>query len=404
MALKPNYEALNAPVECVARRACHASAIPVFYMGDRASVGVRIVGARKTYGTTVAVHDIDLDIAPGEFVSLLGPSGSGKTTLLGMLGGFVMPSAGSIHIGRRDMTFVPPHKRDIGVVFQSYALFPHMTVGENVAFPLRARRVPRKAQAGRVTDALAMVDLTGYADRRVSQLSGGQRQRVALARAIVFEPALILMDEPLSALDKQLREVMQMELRELHKKLGATIVYVTHDQREALTMSDRIVVLRDGRIAQIGTPQGLHDSPVDSFVAEFVGESKLLPVRPTGAQQVSYGQTTLETRDPVPEADSLMLVVQTAKLILDTGDLPPAFNRIRGRVIEVVYQGESLRVLIALADDTILRLNHPTHAAARRQAPAIGDEITVAIHPNDTVVVPEAHGYSTTSLEKENAA
>ncbi|MES1926673.1 ABC transporter ATP-binding protein [Salinisphaera sp. T31B1] len=373
-------------------------------MKTRDSVGVRIRGARKVYGRTVAVHETDLDIAPGEFVSLLGPSGSGKTTLLGMLGGFVMPSGGTIHIGDRDMTFTPPHKRDIGVVFQSYALFPHMTVGENVAFPLRARRMAKAEQAERVRDALAMVDLAGYGDRGVLQLSGGQRQRVALARAIVFEPALILMDEPLSALDKQLREIMQMELRALHRKLGATIIYVTHDQREALTMSDRIVVLRDGRIAQVGTPQTLHDSPVDSFVAEFVGESRLLPVRATGDRQVAYAGITLTTRDPVPAAESLVLVLQTAKLVLDVGDLPEVFNRISGRVSEVVYQGESLRVLVALADGTVVRLNHPTHDAARRHAPAIGDDITVAIHPNDTVVVPVAHGYSSTSIEKEDAA
>ncbi len=362
-------------------------------MSNRANVGVRLAGARKSYGATVAVHEIDLDIRAGEFISLLGPSGSGKTTLLGMLGGFVMPSGGTIHIGERDMTFMPPHKRDIGVVFQSYALFPHMTVGENVAFPLRARRMPKKEQAERVRDALNMVDLGGYGERRISQLSGGQRQRVALARAIVFEPALILMDEPLSALDKQLREVMQMELRELHKKLGATIVYVTHDQREALTMSDRIVVLRDGRIAQIGTPQALHDSPVDSFVAEFVGESKLLAVRAAGDHRILHGETTLNTRDPVPSSDALMLVVQTAKLILDTGDLAPEFNRIGGRVAEIVYQGESLRVLVELADGTVVRLNHPTHSAARDQVPSVGDHVTLAIHPNDTVVVPEAAGH-----------
>ena len=224
-------------------------------------------------------------IAPGEFVSLLGPSGSGKTTLLGILGGFIQPIAGSIWFGEPRHHVTPPHKRDIGIVFQNYALFPHMTVGENVAFPLRARRLPKSTWAGKVADALAMVDLSGYEDRGIAQFSGGQRQRVALARAIVFEPRLILMDEPLSALDKQLRETMQIEMRQLHRRLGATIVYVTHDQREALTMSDRVAILKDGRLVQIDTPERLHDHPVDAFVASFIGEATLLPVTRVGQRR-----------------------------------------------------------------------------------------------------------------------
>ena len=204
---------------------------------------VEIRSASKSYGAVLALDHVTLNVAPREFVSLLGPSGSGKTTLLGLLGGFIQPSSGSIHFGDRDVTFLPPHKRDIGIVFQNYALFPHMNVGENVAFPLRARRLPKASWPEKVRTALAMVGLAGYEERGVAQLSGGQRQRVALARAIIFEPRLILMDEPLSALDKQLRESMQIELRELHKRIGATIIYVTHDQREALTMSDRVAVL-----------------------------------------------------------------------------------------------------------------------------------------------------------------
>lgn len=365
-------------------------------MNDRESVGVRIQKAYKAYGRTTAVDTTDLDIAAGEFISLLGPSGSGKTTLLGMLGGFVMPSAGAIYIGDRDVTYMPPHKRDIGVVFQSYALFPHMTVGENVAFPLRARRVPKSEREAKVKTALETVSLAGYGERHISQLSGGQRQRVALARAIVFEPALILMDEPLSALDKQLREAMQMELRGLHQKLGATIIYVTHDQREALTMSDRIAVLCDGRIVQIGTPRELHDHPADSFVADFIGESELLPVTRHSEHLVDYNGLTLECSHCVPEADALQLVVQTAKLIVDTGDLDPEFNRINGQVSEVVYQGETLRVLIELPDGAQLKLNHPTHDAARGQIPECGAPITLALHPNDTVVVRHADSNSYT--------
>ncbi|HXG28443.1 MAG TPA: ABC transporter ATP-binding protein, partial [Nevskiales bacterium] len=276
-------------------------------MTAQANIGVSIRSASKRYDTLVALDSITLDIEAGEFVSLLGPSGSGKTTLLGILGGFVLPSSGSVWIGDRDITYVPPHKRDIGIVFQNYALFPHMTVGENVAFPLRARRLPKATWPKKVREALAMVELAGYEERRISQLSGGQRQRVALARAIVFEPRLILMDEPLSALDKQLRENMQIELRHLHKKLEATIVYVTHDQREALTMSDRVAILRNGRLIQIGTPDQLHDHPVDSFVASFIGESTLLPVERAGTNAVRLGALTLRSARPVPPSGEILL-------------------------------------------------------------------------------------------------
>ena len=225
---------------------------------------VEIRSTSKSYGPVRVLDNITLHVAPREFVSLLGPSGSGKTTLLSLLGGFIQPSSGSIHFGDCDVTLEPPHKRNIGGVFQNYALFPHMSVGENVAFPLRARRLPKADWPGKVRAALAMVGLAGYEARGVAQLSGGQRQRVALARAMIFEPRLILMDEPLSALDKQLREGMQIELRELHKRIGATIIYVTHDQREALTMSDRVAILKDGRLVQIDRPERLHDHPADS--------------------------------------------------------------------------------------------------------------------------------------------
>ena len=213
------------------------------------------------------LDNVDLDIRSGEFLTLLGPSGSGKTTLLTVLAGFTRPDHGSVRFGDDEMIRTPPHKRDVGMVFQSYALFPHMTVGENVAFPLRLRRVARTEAAQRVERALEMVRLGGYGGRGVDQLSGGQRQRVALARAMVFEPRILLMDEPLSALDKQLREHMQIELRQLHDKLGMTTVYVTHDQREALTMSDRIAVIDHGRIMQLDTPRQIYDRPANRFVA-----------------------------------------------------------------------------------------------------------------------------------------
>ena len=234
-------------------------------------------GVRKTYdGETLVVKDLDLDIFDGEFLTLLGPSGSGKTTTLMMLAGFETPTAGQIMLAGRDLARVPPHRRDIGVVFQNYALFPHMTVAENIAFPLSVRGVPRSDIAVRVARALDTVRLSGFGERRPAQLSGGQQQRVALARALVFEPKLVLMDEPLGALDKQLREEMQLEIRRLHERLGITIVYVTHDQAEALTMSDRIAVFHRGVIQQIDTPAAVYEQPRNAFVASFIGESNRL--------------------------------------------------------------------------------------------------------------------------------
>ncbi|MFO1081614.1 MAG: ABC transporter ATP-binding protein [Reyranellaceae bacterium] len=351
---------------------------------------VEIRSASKRYGTVSALDDVSLDIAAQEFVSLLGPSGSGKTTLLGILGGFVQPSSGSVHFGGRDVTLVPPHKRDIGIVFQSYALFPHMSVGDNVAFALRARHVPRPDWAEKVRHALAMVGLAGYEERGVAQLSGGQRQRVAVARAIIFEPRLILMDEPLSALDKQLRETMQIELRQLHRRIGATIIYVTHDQREALTLSDRVAVLKDGRLVQIDRPDRLYDRPANAFVASFIGESTLLPVRRVDAQTVALGETPLRTGRPVPPSGELVLAVQSEKLLIDDagGSRDPARNRFSGRVVDVVYQGESLRVFLALEDGAGLSLRQPSHYEASRRIPPVGGHLEVSLHPEDTIVVP----------------
>ena len=348
---------------------------------------VEIRSASKTYGAVRALQDVSLDIAPREFVSLLGPSGSGKTTLLGILGGFIQPSAGSIHFGGRDVTFTPPHKRNIGIVFQSYALFPHMSVGENVAFALRARRLPKSVWAERVRAALAMVDLAGYDERGIAQLSGGQRQRVALARAIVFEPRLILMDEPLSALDKQLRENMQIELRQLHRRLGATIVYVTHDQREALTMSDRVAVLKDGMLVQIGRPEQLHDHPANAFVARFIGEATLLPVIRGDAGTVMLAGRPLRTNRPIPASGDLVLAVQTEKLLLHDGADDTDRNRLAGTIRDIVYQGESLRIFIRLPDGTGVSLRQPSHYEATRRIPPIGAQVQLSLHPEDTIVV-----------------
>jgi putative spermidine/putrescine transport system ATP-binding protein len=350
---------------------------------------VDIRSASKSYGAVRALDNVSLNVAPREFVSLLGPSGSGKTTLLGLLGGFIHPSSGSIHFGDRDVTFLPPHKRDIGVVFQNYALFPHMNVGENVAFPLRARQLLKASWPEKVRAALAMVGLAGYEERGIAQLSGGQRQRVALARAIIFEPRLILMDEPLSALDKQLRESMQIELRELHKRIGATIIYVTHDQREALTMSDRVAILKDGRLVQIDRPERLHDHPADSFVASFIGEASLLPVRRIDSCSVALGAAVLHSARAIPNGDALILAVQSEKLLIDDGAGDAARNRLTGTVTDVVYQGESLRIFLALPDGTALSLRQPSHHEAYRRIPPLGGSLTVTLHPEDTIIVPK---------------
>src|SRR6476659_81449 len=234
-------------------------------------------GVRKTFdGETLVVRNLDLDIYRGEFLTLLGPSGSGKTTTLMMLAGFETPTAGDVTLEGRPITRTPPHKRHFGMVFQNYALFPHLSVGQNVAYPLTVRKVAKAEQEQRVARALGMVRLDGMAERLPSQLSGGQQQRVALARALVFEPQLVLMDEPLGALDKQLREHMQIELKELHRQLGVTFVYVTHDQGEALTMSDRVAVFNDGAIQQIDRVDRLYETPAKRFVASFVGDSTML--------------------------------------------------------------------------------------------------------------------------------
>ena len=238
---------------------------------------VRFVGVQKTYdGEHIVVRNLNLDIKKGEFITLLGPSGSGKTTTLMMLAGFEVPTHGDIYLADRPIKNTPPHKRDIGMVFQNYALFPHLTIEENVAFPLSVRGTNKTEVAERVRAALSMIKMEGLAQRRPGQLSGGQQQRVALARALIFKPRLVLMDEPLGALDKRLREQMQLEIKQIHETLGVTVVYVTHDQSEALMMSDRIAVFNDGIVQQIDNPSVLYEYPVNSFVANFVGENNVL--------------------------------------------------------------------------------------------------------------------------------
>jgi len=355
---------------------------------SRHTVGVSIRAASKFYGSFRALDEINLEVAPGEFVSILGPSGSGKTTLLGILGGFVQPTSGSIFLGERDITCEPPHKRDIGIVFQNYALFPHMNVAENVTFPLRARRMPKSEWPAKLKAALDMVELGGFGERKIHELSGGQRQRVALARAMIFEPRLILMDEPLSALDKQLRETMQIELKHLHRKLAATMIYVTHDQREALTMSDRVAIMNQGRLVQVDTPERLHDHPADSFVAGFIGEATLLPVRRIDDSSVDLDGTRLVSSRPVPNRSELFLAVHSEKLIVAPDAAPGTLNLLSGIVTETLYQGESIRIFLELDQGARLSIRVPSNHQGRSQLKAPGERIAVALHPDDTIVVP----------------
>jgi spermidine/putrescine transport system ATP-binding protein len=239
-------------------------------------VDVRLERVTKAFGETVAVDDLSLDIQVGEFFSMLGPSGCGKTTTLRMIGGFEEPTRGTVYLGGRDVTELPPYRRDVNTVFQSYALFPHLDVFENVAFGLKRKKVERSEVKRRVLESLHLVDLPGFEHRKPTQLSGGQQQRVALARALVNEPKVLLLDEPLGALDLKLRKQMQLELKRIQTEVGITFIYVTHDQEEAMTMSDRLAVMRHGRVEQIGPPEAVYESPATEFVAGFLGASNLL--------------------------------------------------------------------------------------------------------------------------------
>jgi putative spermidine/putrescine transport system ATP-binding protein len=307
---------------------------------------------RKAYGATMAVDGIDLAVGSGEFVTLLGPSGSGKTTTLAMIAGLVEPSGGEILLDGRAIGRLPPWRREIGVVFQHYALFPHMTVAGNVAFPLEMRRVGRAEIGRRVGRALAMVGLGELGGRYPRQLSGGQQQRVALARAIVFEPRLLLMDEPLGALDKKLREQMQTEILRLHRELGIAVVYVTHDQEEALVMSDRIAVFDQGRLQQVGTPEELYESPRSRFVAAFVGDTNLLDGRVSevdaGFVRVDCGGVAVRARNPagLGPGDVCVVAIRPERVGMEAAPE----NAVAGRVREVVYLGKSRRYVTGLAD------------------------------------------------------
>jgi putative spermidine/putrescine transport system ATP-binding protein len=350
---------------------------------------VRFQNISKSYdGRSHAVRDINLTVMRGEFLTLLGPSGSGKTTSLMMLAGFETPTTGEIFLEERLVSTQPPHKRDIGMVFQNYALFPHMTVGENIAFPLQIRGEDRSAIARRVEEALDLVRLPGVAERRPIELSGGQQQRVALARALVYQPRIVLMDEPLGALDRQLREGMQIEIKALHARLGVTIVYVTHDQGEALTMSDRIAIFNGGRIEQIADPRALYEEPCNAFVASFVGDNNLLTGDISGRHEgevrfVSPGTGSILARaGDVGEAGPGVVAIRPEKIRLAPS--APAGDReavVSGVVETVIYFGDCVKIMLRLPGGQTLSVKADTEFAVRQ-----GDALRVTWRRDDAVV------------------
>jgi putative spermidine/putrescine transport system ATP-binding protein len=325
---------------------------------------VRFVDVQKSYdGETLVVKNLNLDIPRGEFLTMLGPSGSGKTTTLMMLAGFEPATHGEIYLKGQPINNVPPHRRGIGMVFQNYALFPHMTINENLAFPLQVRKLPKAEIEDRVKKILKLVELPQMGNRRPGQLSGGQQQRVAVARALVFEPDLVLMDEPLGALDKQLREQMQYEIKHIHGRLGVTVVYVTHDQTEALTMSNRIAVFNDGVVQQLSTPDELYERPQNSFVAQFIGENNKLKGTVAEIDGDRVATVTLDSGDVV-KALAVNVAAKGERTLLSVRpervEINPAASDVtlRGTIGELIYLGDHIRARLNLAghDDFIVKL------------------------------------------------
>jgi len=338
---------------------------------DASSRFLQFIDVRKSYDQKhLVVKAFNLDVAKGEFITLLGPSGSGKTTVLMLLAGFESVTGGDIRVDGASVTRMPPYKRNIGMVFQSYALFPHMTVSENLAYPLKVRGVPRAEIAKRVEEYLALVELGSFGDRPPGRLSGGQRQRVALARALIFEPSLVLMDEPLGALDRKLREQMQFEITRLHKKLGFTVIYVTHDQTEALTMSDRVAVFNAGVVQQCAPPSVLYERPENAFVAGFIGENNLIPGTVVGLEgeavrvALAGGQEVLARRANATMAGTPCVVaIRPEKTHFASGDHPHD-NRISARFVMRHYVGDFIRYYFELPNGNGITVKILNHAGA----------------------------------------
>ena len=335
----------------------------------------------KSYdGKVLVVKDLNLDIAEGEFITMLGPSGSGKTTCLMMLAGFETPTNGEIYLDGNPISNIPPHKRGIGMVFQNYALFPHMTVYENLAFPLRVRKFSKDETDKKVEKALSMVSLLGFGNRMPAQLSGGQQQRVAVARALVFDPAVVLMDEPLGALDKNLRESMQYEIKHIHESIGVTVVYVTHDQSEALTMSNRIAVFNDGKVQQLSSPDKLYEEPVNSFVAEFIGENNTFQGE---VEDISNDRCKIKLdsggeilANPIrvkSKGEKSIVSLRPERAIIDPEEKME--NKFKGKIEEVIYHGDHTRLRLDLLGNKEFILKVPNSSA--RMDIKLGNEIKI---------------------------
>jgi spermidine/putrescine ABC transporter ATP-binding subunit len=359
---------------------------------------VRLHELTKTFGSVVAVQDVSVTVDRGSFFTLLGPSGSGKTTTLMMVAGFAYPTRGEVFVDGAPVAGLPPQKRDLGMVFQSYAVFPHLTVFDNIAFPLQIRSVRRAEIRQRVGEALELVRLRGYDARLPRQLSGGEQQRVALARALVFRPRVLLMDEPLGALDKKLRAHMQLELKHIQRHLHVTVIYVTHDQEEALTMSDRVAVMQRGRIEQVGTPAELYEAPASRFVADFLGESNfvdgVVAGPPVDGRWPVRAAAGLEFRGvgavPLQAGQAVTAAVRPEKLVPvdDPAGAAPSgpINTCQGTVDEVIYVGDATRYRVALGADGALTVKVPNRLGLRQHAE--GEAVALAWSPDETRLFP----------------
>ena len=358
---------------------------------------LQTTGLTKRYGSFVALAPTDLEVAEGEFLTLLGPSGSGKTTVLSLIAGLTVPDGGRLVINGQDVTYGAPYERDIGLVFQNYALFPHMTIEENIAFPLKMRRIDGATARRRANEALELVRLPQVASRFPKELSGGQQQRIALARCLVYKPSIVLMDEPLGALDKKLRDQMQLEIKRIHRETGATIVYVTHDQEEAMTMSDRICLMNGGRIEQLGTPSDLYFRPRTLFVADFLGESNLLEGTVAGSDGAGVsvlladGSTRVDAvaHAPMAAGSKVRVMVRPQNLSVGTGGGSAAPNALRGRVIDSMITGSLTKLYLQspAAGSAPVVASYPTSSAAAPHA--MGSEMSVHWNRGDAVAVPE---------------
>jgi putative spermidine/putrescine transport system ATP-binding protein len=346
---------------------------------------------RKRYGATTAVDSLDLSLRRHEFLTFLGPSGSGKTTTLMMVAGLAQPDAGSIVLNGQPVDRLPPYRRDIGMVFQHYALFPHMTARRNVAFPLEMRRLSRSETDRKVTDALRLVGLADLGDRLPRQLSGGQQQRVALARALVYGPALLLMDEPLGALDKKLREQMQLEIKRVHRERKISVLYVTHDQEEALTMSDRIAVFNHGRVEQVGTPEELYERPATRFVAAFIGETNFFPGTVSSITNLSCqidiaGIPLAATmREPLAQGAAVVVAVRPERILLAAGHA--AADGFAGKLADIIYLGNARKYVVRLAGGQECFVLQQANSA-EASGLSIGSTVSLSWNPGHATAFP----------------